>query len=95
MMSFLSHWNPGETVTWAILAAIVQSSIVVLLAAGVAGVAFKGRAAARHAIWLGVLIWVLLSLVVAVQLAPFLGCIVMGCIAAAGTSGHKWLSRTR
>ena len=60
-MDFLAHADPGYAVTRAILGALVQSSVVISLGALLAGAAFRRRADARHALWLGVLVWVLFS----------------------------------
>ncbi len=64
-MSLLVYLDPGQAVTRAIVAAILQSSVVIALTALAARAAFRRRAEVRHALWLGVLVWVLVSPVVA------------------------------
>ena len=61
MMRFLTNLDPGFSATRSFLGALVQSSVIIVLSALLAGAAFRRRADARHALWLGVLIWVLLS----------------------------------
>ena len=68
MMRLLAHLDLGPAVLAAILGAAVQVTIVVLLGAVLARAAFKKRADARHALWLGVLICVLLSPLIAALL---------------------------
>ncbi len=61
MMNLLRCLDPGDAMTRAILGALVQSSVVIFLGALLARAAFSRRADARHTLWLGVLVWVLLS----------------------------------
>ena len=67
-MSLLVHLDPGHAVTRATIGAVLQSSIVIVLFAVLARAAFRRRADVRHALWLGVLMWVLFSPVIAVLL---------------------------
>ncbi len=60
-MSLLAHLDPGPAVTRAILSAAAGSSVVILMAGLLARAVFNRRAEARHALWFGVLVWVLLS----------------------------------
>jgi len=65
-MSFLASLDPGDTVTRAVLVALAQTSIVILLAALMGRAVFRQRPEARHGLWLGALAWVLISPAVAV-----------------------------
>jgi beta-lactamase regulating signal transducer with metallopeptidase domain len=68
MMRLVAHLDPGPVVLAVILGAAVQVTIVVVLAAVLARAAFKKRADARNALWLGVLVCVLLSPLIAALL---------------------------
>ncbi len=60
-MNMLARLDPGDFVSRLALGALVQVTIVILLAAVVARAVMVRRAAARHGLWLGILVWVLLS----------------------------------
>ena len=64
-MNLLARLDPGDAVTRAVVVASVQISVVILLAALLSRVALRRRADARHVLWLGVLVWVLISPAVA------------------------------
>ena len=61
-MNFLTRLDPGYAATRVMLSAFVQSSVVIMLAALAALFVFSRCGAdVRHALWLGALIWALLS----------------------------------
>lgn len=64
-MNVLMHFDPGAPVSR--LALVVMAEITALVAvAGIVSLGCRRRAAARHAVWLWALVWVLLSPLVAV-----------------------------
>ncbi len=64
-MNLLARLDSGDAVLRALLVASVQISVVILLAALLSRVALRRRADVRHVLWLGVLVWVLISPAVA------------------------------
>jgi beta-lactamase regulating signal transducer with metallopeptidase domain len=64
-MILFARLDPGDWLTRLALSALLQVTVVLLMATAVAGVVLRRRAAARHNLWLGALIWVLLSPAVA------------------------------
>ena len=60
-MSQLARLDPGERVAELILIVVLQTSVVILLAALLGCTVFRWRAEARHALWLAVLVLVLMS----------------------------------
>jgi BlaR1 peptidase M56 len=65
-MSLLARLDPGDSVTGLLLIVVLQTSVVTLLAALLGRAVFRRRADARHVIWLGVMILILISPAVAV-----------------------------
>jgi beta-lactamase regulating signal transducer with metallopeptidase domain len=64
-MTLFARLDPGDSLTRLALGALLQMTVAILLAAAAAGLALRRRAALRHNLWLGALIWVLLSPTVA------------------------------
>jgi beta-lactamase regulating signal transducer with metallopeptidase domain len=60
-MSFLSRFDPGASATGLILVFVVQASVIILLAAVCGWTVLRRRALARHNLWLGSLILVVIS----------------------------------
>ncbi len=60
-MSLLARFDPGDAVTGFILVWLVQTSAVILLAAFCGRMVLRHRAEARHSLWLGTLVLVLIS----------------------------------
>ena len=65
-MNLLARLDPGDAVTGLFFIVVLQTSVVILLAALSGGTVFRRRAEARHVLWLGVLVLVLISPAVAV-----------------------------
>jgi len=65
MMNLLARLDPGDAVTRAVLVALVQTSVVILLAELMSRALLRQRAEARHGLWLEALVWVLISPAVA------------------------------
>ena len=61
MMNLLARLDPGDAVTRAVLVALVQMSVVILMADLMGRALLRQRADARHGLWLGALVWVLIS----------------------------------
>jgi hypothetical protein len=61
MMDLLARLDPGDSVTRVVLVALVQMSVVVVLAELIGRTLLRQRADARHGLWLGALVWVLIS----------------------------------
>ncbi len=61
MMDLLARLDPGDAVTRAVLVALVQMSVVIVMAGLLGRALFRQRADARHGLWLGALVWVLIS----------------------------------
>ncbi len=64
-MNFLARLDPGDAVVALVFIFLVQTSVVILLAALWSRILLRRRAEARHALWLGVLAVVVVSPVVA------------------------------
>ena len=64
-MNLLAHFDPGATVTGLVLITLLQTSAVVVLSALGSGTLLRRRAEGRHALWLGVLILIMVSPVMA------------------------------
>ncbi len=64
-MSLLARLDLGNAVTEVFLIVVLHTSIVILLAALLARTGFRRRAEARHVLWLGALVFVLISPAVA------------------------------
>ena len=60
-VDLLARLDPGPLVVERLLAVLVQTTVVIGLAAVLAGTGLRRRAAARHGLWLGTLVWVLVS----------------------------------
>jgi beta-lactamase regulating signal transducer with metallopeptidase domain/protocatechuate 3,4-dioxygenase beta subunit len=60
-MNLLARLDPGDAVTRAVVVALMQTSVVILSAALLSRFALSRRAEAKHVVWLGVLVWVLIS----------------------------------
>ncbi len=67
-MSLLVQLDPGQAVARVIVGAVLQSSVVIAFFALIAHAALRRRADVRHALWLGVLLWVCSSPVIAALL---------------------------
>ena len=65
-MNLLARLDPGDAVTGLFLIVLLQTSVVILLAALLGRAVFRWRAEARHVLWLGALVLVLISPAVAV-----------------------------
>jgi beta-lactamase regulating signal transducer with metallopeptidase domain len=65
-MNLLARLDPGDAETGLFLNVVLQTSVVILLAALLGRPVFRWRAEARHALWLGALVLVLISPAVAV-----------------------------
>ena len=65
-MNLLARLDPGDAVTGLFFIVVLQTSVVILLAALLGRTVFRWRAEARHVLWLGVLVLVLISPAVAV-----------------------------
>ncbi len=65
-MNLLARLDPGGTVTGLFVIVVLQTSVVILLAALLGRTVFRWRAEARHVLWLTVLVLVLVSPAVAV-----------------------------
>jgi beta-lactamase regulating signal transducer with metallopeptidase domain len=59
-MSLLARFDPGNAVTGPIMAFLVQISLIIMLAAVGGRTVLRRRAVARHGLWLGALILVLI-----------------------------------
>jgi beta-lactamase regulating signal transducer with metallopeptidase domain/protocatechuate 3,4-dioxygenase beta subunit len=96
-MNLLARLDPGDSVTGLLLVVVLQTSVVTLLAALLGRVVFRRRADARHVIWLGALILILISpaaAVVASRLGVSLWVITLpttghGATPAAGDTGPR------
>jgi beta-lactamase regulating signal transducer with metallopeptidase domain len=64
-MSVLARFDPGDAVTAIVLLCLIQTTVVILAAAVCGGTILRHRASARHGLWLGTLMLVLLSPAVA------------------------------
>ncbi len=60
-MSLLARFDPGDTFTGLILICVIQTSLIIFLAALCGQTILRWRAHARHGLWLGTLILVLIS----------------------------------
>ena len=60
-MSLLASLDPGETVIGLIIAVVLQTSVVILVARGLGRGVLGQRADARHVVWLGALVLILIS----------------------------------
>ena len=78
-MNLLARLDPGDAVTGLFFIVLLQTSVVILLAALLSRVVFAAACRARHVLWLGVLVLVLISPAVA---------------AVAGRSGLRALGRS-
>ena len=65
-MNLLARLDPGDAVTGLFLNVVLQTSVVILLAALLSRVVFGRRAEARHVLWLATLALILISPAVAV-----------------------------
>ena len=64
-MNLLARLDPGDAVTGLFVIVVLQTSVVILLAALLGRTVFRWRAEARHVLWLGALVLVLISPAVA------------------------------
>ncbi len=60
-MNVLARFDPGDAVTGPLLIVLLQTSVVILLAALLSRAVFRHRAEARHVLWLGALVLVVIS----------------------------------
>jgi beta-lactamase regulating signal transducer with metallopeptidase domain len=60
-MNLLARLDPGDATIRAVLVSLMQTSIIILVAAFLSRVALRRRADVRHVLWLVVLVWVLIS----------------------------------
>ena len=56
-MNLLARFDPGDAVTGLLLIVLLQTSVVILLAALLSRAVFRRRAEARHVLWLGAWYW--------------------------------------
>ena len=60
-MNVLARLDPGDAVAGLFFIVVLQTSVVILLAALLGRAVFRLRAEARHALWLAALVFVLVS----------------------------------
>ena len=60
-MILLARFDPGDAVTGLVFTILLQTSVVIVLAALWSGTLLRRRAEARHALWLGVLVLIVVS----------------------------------
>ncbi len=87
-MNLLARLDTSDAVTWLFTIVVLQTSVVVLLAALLGRALFRRRAEARHALWLGVLVLVVTSPAVtaAARQSGFALCVIAVPVAGNGVS---------